>query len=178
MGYRHSKAEILDAALAAASEEGLSRLTFGRLARRLGISDRIVVYYFPSKDDLIGEVLVGLGARLQEALGPALTKPAGDHIEFVRAVWPTLARPEADPAFALFFEAGGLAAAGIEPYRTLSSGLMTAWVDWAAQCITGSAAHRKTEAAAAIATIDGLLMMRQLAGPAAANRAARGVTSR
>ena len=36
-------------------DEGLSRLTFGRLAKRIGINDRSIVYYFPTKADLIAE---------------------------------------------------------------------------------------------------------------------------
>ena len=52
MGHKHTKEEILEGALAAAFDDGLSQLTFGRLAKRLGINDRVVVYYFPSKDDL------------------------------------------------------------------------------------------------------------------------------
>ena len=60
MGYRHTKEEILDGALAAAFDEGLSQLTFGRLAKRLGVSDRIVVYYFPTKTDMITAVVAAL----------------------------------------------------------------------------------------------------------------------
>ena len=61
MGYRHTKDEILAGALDVAFVDGLSQLTFGRVARHLGISDRVVVYYFPTKDDLISEVLVAIG---------------------------------------------------------------------------------------------------------------------
>ena len=116
MGYRHTKEEILDAALAAASEDGLSQLTFGRVAKRIGISDRTVVYYFPTKEDLVGEVLIALATRLQETLAPAFASPATDHIELLRNAWPILASTDADPVFALFFEAAGLAAAKREPY--------------------------------------------------------------
>ena len=38
MGYRHTKQDILDGALAAVFDEGLNQLTFGRLAKRLGIT--------------------------------------------------------------------------------------------------------------------------------------------
>jgi AcrR family transcriptional regulator len=178
MGYRHTKEEILEAALAAAFDEGLSRLTFGRLARRLGISDRVVVYYFPSKDDLIGEVLGSLGLRLQATLAPTLSTPVDGHAALVRAMWPLLARPEVDPVFALFFEAGGLAAAGVEPYATLVPILMAGWIDWAASFVRGTAAHRRSEASAAIAVLDGLLLVRQLAGAAVADRAARALGAR
>jgi AcrR family transcriptional regulator len=173
MGYRHTKDDILAGALAAAFDEGLSQLTFGRLAKRLGVSDRVVVYYFPSKDELITEVLFGLGTQLQAALAPAFATPAANHVDMLRAAWPVLARPEHDPVFALFFEAGGLAAVGREPYRSLVPQLVTAWVEWAAGLIVGTPARRRVEAAAAIATIDGLLLFRQLAGPKAADQAAR-----
>jgi AcrR family transcriptional regulator len=137
------------------------------------ISDRIVVYYFPTKDDLIGEVLFAMGAELQQALAPAFSARAGNHLELVREAWPMLARPEADPVFALFFEASGLAATGREPYRSLVPQLVDAWITWASEFIRGTPARRRTEAEAAIAVIDGLLLLRQLAGPEAADRAAR-----
>lgn len=175
MGYRHSKEEILEGAVAAVFEEGLSRLTFGVLARRLGISDRIVVYYFPSKDDLIGEVLAVIGTRLEQALVAAVKRPVADHVQLVRSVWPLLARRAVDPVFAVYFEASGLAAAGVEPYRTMAPALVSGWIAWAEVLIEGTRTHRRTEAAAAVATLDGLLLIRQLAGAEVANRAARGV---
>lgn len=172
MGYRHTKDDILDGAIAAALDEGLSQLTFGRLAKRLGISDRIIVYYFPSKDELITEILLALGSQLQAALVTTLSPPPADHVALLRAVWPLLARPEVDPVFALFFEAAGLAAAGREPYRTLVPQMVEGWIDWAASLLGGTPARRRREAAAAIATIDGLLLLRQLAGPETAALAA------
>jgi AcrR family transcriptional regulator len=173
MGHKHTKAEILEGALAAALDEGLSQLTFGRLGKRLGISDRIIVYYFPTKEDLISEVVVSMGLQLQETLAAAFSSPAADYSELVRAAWPVLARPEADPIFALFFEANGLATAGRDPYRTLVPQLVELWIDWASNFIEGSSARRRADAEAAIATIDGLLLLRLLAGPDAADRAAR-----
>ena len=173
MGTKHTKAEILEGALAAALEDGLSQLTFGRLAKRLGMNDRTIVYYFPTKDDLITEVVLSMGIRLQEALGGAFTKPASDHLELARAAWPALTRPEHDRTFALFFEANGLAAAGREPFTTLVPQLIEAWVGWLEGFLTGPFTRRRAEAEAAIALIDGVLLLRQLAGPASAARAAK-----
>jgi AcrR family transcriptional regulator len=175
VGHKHSKDDILQGALAAAFGDGLSQLTFGRVAKQLGISDRVVVYYFPSKDALIGEVLYAMGAQLQSALAPAFASPAADHLDLLRAAWPIIAHVDSDRVFALFFEAAGLAAAGNEPYRSLVPQLVEAWVLWASALIDGTKARRRAEAEAAIALIDGLLMFRQLAGPEAATRAARTV---
>jgi AcrR family transcriptional regulator len=173
MGPKHTKEEILEGALVAALEDGLSQLTFGRLAKKLGINDRTIVYYFPAKDDLIGDVVTSMGVQLQTKLAEAFIEPAADHIELLRAAWPLLATPEADPIFALFFEANGLAAARREPYRTLVPMLVEVWIDWTTTFIKGTAKQRRTEAETAIAVLDGLLLLRQLAGPAAAQRASR-----
>ena len=172
MGHRHSKDEILAGALLAAFDDGLSQLTFGRLAKRLGISDRIIVYYFPTKDDLITEVMAAVGVRLQDTLAEAFVAPAADHLALARTAWPVLAQPDADPIFALFFEANGLAAAGRDPYRRVMTQLIDAWIEWLATFFDGTPATRRAESEAAIALIDGLLLLRQLAGPDAAARAA------
>ena len=173
MGHKHTKEEILEGALVAAFDEGLSQLTFGRLAKRMGISDRVIVYYFPSKDDLVGEVLYAMGTQLQQTLMATFSSPAADHVELLRWAWPILARPEADPVFALFFEASGLAATGREPYASLVPQLVEAWIAWASGVIRGTPARRRAEAEVAIAMFDGLLLLRQLAGPVVADRAAR-----
>ena len=172
MGYRHTREDILGGALEVAFEDGLSQLTFGRVAKRLGISDRVVVYYFPSKDELVSDVLVAVGIQLQQTLEPVFGSPAADYLELVRAAWPVVARPDADAVFALFFEANGLAAAGREPFRTLVPQLVDAWITWAAEFFQGTSAQRSAEAETAIALLDGWLLLRQLAGPAAAERAA------
>ena len=173
MGHKHSRDEILAGALAAAFEDGLSRLSFGRVAKHLGVNDRIVVYYFPTKDDLVSEVVVAMGIQLQQTLAPAFASPAADHLDLLRTAWPILAHPEADPVFALFFEANGLAAAGRAPYADLVPQLVDAWIAWAAEFLAGGPEQRRIEAETAIALVDGLLLLRQLAGPEAADRAAR-----
>ena len=172
VGYKHTKADILEEALRAATDDGLSQLTFGRLAKRLGISDRTVVYYFPSKDDLIGEVILAMGVQLQATLAEAFATPAKDHLEIVALTSQMLATDDVDPIFALFFEANGLAVAGREPYVSLVPSLVTMWIDWVAEFIDGGPDDRRAEAEAAIAVIDGLLLVRQLAGADAAERAA------
>ena len=174
MGRKHSREEILEGALQEALEEGVSRLSFGRVAKRLGIPDRTVVYYFPTKDDLVREVLGAMGAQLQEMLAPVFGGPPAESYEpLMRLAWPLLATPKADRLFSLFFEANGLAAAGREPYATLVPAFVEAWTTAVAGVMTGSAKKRRTEAEAAIALLDGLLLLRQLGGPAAADRAAR-----
>lgn len=173
MGYRHSREELLDGALEAALSEGLAKLTFGRLGTRLGVTDRALVYYFPSKADLISQVLTRLGERLQAVLADAFTVGARDHRDLLRSAWPALARPQVDPMFGLYLEASGMAASGAEPFRSLAGPLTQGWTLWLAEFIEGPDAVRRSEAEATLAVLDGLLLLRQLGGAAAANRAAK-----
>lgn len=177
MGHKYTKEALLAGALDAALEDGLSQLTFGRLAKRLGISDRILVYYFPTIADLVSQVIVAMGLRLQEAIAPAFSAPAADHLEMVRRAWPVVATPDHSRVFALFFEANGLAVVGREPYASLVPTLVTGWIDWAAEFIAGTAAERRTQAGAAIAIIDGLVLLRLLAGSDAADQAASAISA-
>ena len=172
MGHKHTKDELLGCALDDVLEHGLSRLTFGRLAKRLGVSDRIVVYYFPTKDVLITEVLLALGVQLQQVLTEAFTVPASDHLALARAAWPVLTRNGVDPLFAVFFEANGLAAAGRAPYRAVLTELIEAWIGRLSPLFTGTPGRQRAEAAATVALVDGLLLLRQMAGPDAAQQAA------
>lgn len=172
MGHRHTKDDLLAEALATALDVGLSQLSFGRVAERAGTSDRMVVYYFPTKDDLLSEVLVAVGLHLQQVLGGVIPAAGSDHRGLAAAAWPALARPAVDPYLALFFEANGLAAAGREPFRTLVPQLVDLWIEWLAGFVEGTPARRRAEGAAAIALVDGLLLLRHLAGPRVAQRAA------
>jgi AcrR family transcriptional regulator len=172
MGHKHTKEQILSGALDAAIDDGLSQLTFGRLAKRLGMNDRTIVYYFPTKDDLVAEVVLSMGVQLQDKLSIAFSQRADSYLDLARSAWPVLAAREADAVFALYFEANGLATAGLAPYNKLIPEIIEAWTTWLMTFLTGTSKRRRAEAEATIALIDGLLLLRQLAGPAASDRAA------
>jgi len=173
MGRRHTRDEILAGAVEVAFRDSLSELSFGRVARHLGINDRTVVYYFPTKDALVSDVLMAMGMQLQATLAPAFGSRATNHVDLLRQAWPILATEDADPIFALFFEANGLAVTGREPYASLMGGLVEMWIEWVTEFVDGDEEHRRGEAETAIALIDGLLLVRLLAGPDVAERAVR-----
>jgi len=173
MGHKYTREQILDEAVELALADGIGSLTFGRLAKRLATSDRVVVYYFPSKATLLADVLVEIGRRLQVVLARAFTGPAAGHREMAKAAYRVLATDDSDAIFAVYFEACGLAAAGAHPFADLAAALFDGWVDWLSGFFRGTLQQRRAEAEATLALVDGLLLMRQLAGPQAADRAAR-----
>ncbi len=173
MGYRHDEADILNAATATATEEGLSALSFGRVAARLQTSDRMVVYYFPTKEKLVGAVLATLGVQLQTLLNDAFGAETRPPAELFQRAWPVLTTRAADRVFAIFFELAGLAAAGREPFRTHAAKVMTDWLEWLSPRIAlATVTERQSAALGLIAQLDGLLLLRQTLGKRAANRAA------
>lgn len=174
MGPRYSAPDVLSSAVHVSLEGGLSALTFGRVAEHLGSSDRMVVYYFPTKTDLVAAVVAELGTELQQLLGVAFGDEPATPDQLVKAAWPVLSSKRGDRIFAVFFEMIGLASSGLEPYASLTTSFMHSWADWLADRVKGSRpAVRRQRALGVMARVDGLLMLRRVMGPAAAEAAAR-----
>lgn len=174
MGYKYDEATILDVAVEAALELGISQLTFGSLAKRSGINDRSIVYYFPTKEHLLSAVVVELGGRLRVGLDEAFGSEPLSPQELLDRAWPVLASPRFDRVFGLLFELVGLAGGGVEPYVHLAPELIRQWIDWLTPRVAISdQGDRRSAAAAVLAQIDGLLLLRLTAGPRVANQAAR-----
>lgn len=163
---------MLEASVAVAGEFGLSGLTFAKVAERLGTSDRMVVYYFPTKADLITATIVRMGGDLQVMLAKAFGAEPRSVDELIATAWPVLASRHADRVFAVLFEAIGLASAGKEPYSVLAPALLDGWATWLEPRVIGSSAKvRRRRALGVMATIDGLLLLRRLLGADAAQAA-------
>lgn len=173
VGYRHSSDEILAAAVAVSLEAGIAAVTFNRVGERLGISDRTVVYYFPTKADLITSVALAIVADLEALLERAFGSQRRSQADLLKLAWPVITTADADRVFALYFEIVGLASTGQAPYVDLARGLVHGFVQWITPRQLGSTpAVRRRRALAAVAQIDGLLLMRQILGPEAADLAA------
>ena len=174
VGYRHDRDELLAGAVDAALDGGLAELTFGRLASRLGVTDRMLVYYFTTKDALLQAVLSELAGRLLARLDQAFGPSRADAATLAGRAWPLLTDTEADRIFAVWFELAGHAAAGHEPHRALAQDLLAAWFEWASTKVEGrTAAARQREAARLLAIVDGALLLHHLGQRDAAQVAIR-----
>lgn len=174
MGYKYDRQQILDAAVDAVLAEGVSQLTFGRLARRLGVPDRSIVYYFPTKTDLLTATVMEVGSRMQVLLADAFGQDPRPCEELARRAWTVLATEQADPVLAVFLEVVGLGVSGVEPFDVLAPAVVSAWAEWLTPLVAAETPElARDDALATMALLDGLLILRHTTGAEAAERVAR-----
>jgi AcrR family transcriptional regulator len=173
VGYKHSAEEIAAAAAALALDEGLGALTFGRVARRLGVADRTVVYYFPSKADLVLAAVATMGTAFQDVLDQAFGEAPLPPDELAARAWPVLSSDQARPLLAVFLELIGLSAARTPPYDTLAATVVNDWIAWLVPRIAADdPAQARAGALGVLVRLDGLLVLLHSVGAATADEAA------
>ena len=110
--------------------EGLNKTGLRLLAQVAGTSDRMLIYYFGSKEALLNEVLGTIVANVTVQLDALLgtqPRPAGELL----AQLTSLTMSESfTPAVQLWFELVGLAARGEEPYLSNAQILANNWIAW------------------------------------------------
>jgi AcrR family transcriptional regulator len=100
------RAQLLDAAVDYAVEQGLADLTLRPLAEALAVSPNTLVHHFGSKEELISAILNGVRDRLRAMRSEMARDPEQAPLE---GVWAWTASPERDAFFRSFFEAYGIA---------------------------------------------------------------------
>ncbi len=82
---RETRARILEAALAEASDSGFHRASLARIAARAGVALGSVNYHFGSRDELLRELMTALIGDLMTRLDAADAGEGGDFFERERA---------------------------------------------------------------------------------------------
>lgn len=174
MARKIDEATLLESAVDATLGGGLAELTFGRLSRRTGISDRMLVYYFGDKSRLVERVMQTLGERLISELETAFGPHAQPIPDLVAKAWPVLTGPTLEGIFAVWLELAGRAATKHEPERRLAAQITSALLEWCSTKVSASTpAARSAQAALLAAVLDGALLLHHLGQPHAAREAIR-----
>ena len=155
----------MSAAVEVVQRVGLAELTYKRVGEHLGIADRTVVYYFPTKTDLVLAVLGVVAQRVGDAMAAILEERDLTPGQAMTAIWRSLASEELDPYFRVYIELLGLAIARRAPYEELHTRNYQQWVAWLEPRMAGPVAQRRAAAIAAFAQVDGLLILRHLGLP-------------
>ncbi|MEY3806756.1 MAG: hypothetical protein RIR69_1568 [Actinomycetota bacterium] len=176
MGHKYSRDDMVAAIANVTLRDGVSKLTFRNVAEELGTSDRMVVYYFPAKEDLVLAAVAALSSRMQLLLEEAFGNDRRSPDELIESAWPVLKKKNADRIFRVFLELVGLSVSGIGPYDRITHNILDEWADWLAERVDApNQPERRRLALGVIARVDGLLLLRHALGPDAADEAARAI---
>ncbi|MDQ4054849.1 MAG: TetR/AcrR family transcriptional regulator [Actinomycetota bacterium] len=111
------RAEWTEAVTDYVLEHGLIGLSLRPLAADLGTSDRMLLYHFGSKDELVAAVLRAADARSTEYVHHMV--PSKDLRGAVRDLWAAMLVPHVDRCTRLYVEAAALGLFGQEPYASV-----------------------------------------------------------
>lgn len=121
-----ARAALLHQAAAYVLQHGLNGLSLRPLAAALGVSARLLLYHFGSKEHLVTEVLAVVASQQQTLLGSLGAET--DPLARFDALWAGLTSPEFMPFLRSLFEVELRAMDGDGAYRQFARGTMQAWL--------------------------------------------------
>jgi TetR/AcrR family transcriptional regulator len=136
-GGAERRTTIVEEAIRAFGREGYQGASLDQIAQAVGIRKQTLLYYFPTKDDLLETCLAAAGKRVAEDIAAALEAPleAGERAEAV--IHAVYALAEEWPEFPMFIrEAGRLGpnafdrfAGALDPLRERAVEFLQAGMD-------------------------------------------------
>jgi AcrR family transcriptional regulator len=118
--------ELAEAATDYALEHGLIGLSLRPLAEALGTSDRMLLYHFDDKDDLVATILRTTSERSERSLRGLPAAP--DLRTAVLDLWRAVTTGPQERCQRLYVEAAALGLFGREPYATVMRETNAHWV--------------------------------------------------
>jgi AcrR family transcriptional regulator len=157
---------------------GLSQTSLRQLAAAAGVSDRMILYYFTDKADIIQSVLARIAAEMTALLDGAVPKDVQMSASalMTHAAQITLG-PKMRPYMALWIEIIAAAAKDEQPYLGVSKLVTAGFLDWIEARLAGpSGSEKRAVAAMVFAMIDGLTILDMCAGPEISAMAVQAMT--
>jgi AcrR family transcriptional regulator len=158
MGRRpnpQAKIDLLERAAKYVLEHGMTDLSLRPLASALGVSARLLLYHFGSKEQLVIEVLSAIATQQQNVL--VHSDPNATSSQRLDALWQQLTSPELTPFLRSLFEVELRAIDGDELYRQFARDALQAWLEVVAAHLIDADAPTHNFV---LATLTGLLIDR------------------
>jgi len=143
-------------------EHGLLDLSLRPLAAALGTSDRMLLYHFADKNDLVATVLNVSNAR--SVRGIRELRPSRDVRQAVVDLWGVVSKPEQARCQRLYVEAAALGVLGAEPFATVVGEANEQWLGALADHLVSSG-MRASDAGRAARLVEAAFMGFQLDEP-------------
>lgn len=141
---------------------GLAGASLRPMARAAGTSDRMLLYYFPDKDALIGAVLTHIAERLMALFGDVSALPKRPRAELTGLLYEQMTSEAVWPYARLWLEIAALAAGGDERLKSIGGAIGHSFLDWGAAQLDCPDADRPAEAARLLIGIEGRILLKSL----------------
>jgi AcrR family transcriptional regulator len=143
--------KLLDAIADALMARGVSEVALRPLARAVGSSPRVLLYYFGSKEKLVVKALGRLRARQRETWTKLKNTDFDKPSDACRAIWREMSAPNAEPLFRMFLDAYAKALRRRRPFAGFLKSAVDDWLDFlAAPLLARSVAEAEARAHATV----------------------------
>src|ERR1700679_1507390 len=111
--------------------EGLGAATLRPLAAAARTSDRMLLYYFADKDELLTATLDRIAARMVAELDGAIpVEPRRSFAVLLEQVWAAMASESLQPYMPLWLHLASGAARGLQPHRDVAGAIADGFLAW------------------------------------------------
>jgi AcrR family transcriptional regulator len=153
------RAEIVEKLARHVIEAGLGDTGLRRLAEVAGTSDRMLLYYFENKDDILGAVLSRIASGLAESLEAMLGAGPLPPARALEAIWKTLKRDVFADQLRLWLELSSHASRGNPFFGEAVARIGRDWVAWLSEILDAPQADRAALAVLMMAAVDGQVVL-------------------
>ena len=111
--------------------EGLAAATLRSLAAAVGTSDRMLLYYFADKEELLTATLDRIATRMIAQLDGAIpVEPRKPFPVLLEQVWTAMASERLLPFMPLWLDLASGAARGLQPHRDVAGDIADGFLAW------------------------------------------------
>jgi AcrR family transcriptional regulator len=124
--------ELLDEIVRYVVKHGVAELSLRPLAKAVGSSPRVLLYYFGSKERLIVKALARLRESQRHVLGGMREARYERPSDACRAIWKQMSAPASEPLFRFFLETYALALRHPKRYGDFLNSAVEDWLNFIA----------------------------------------------
>ena len=122
------KNEIIAGTIQAILKQGIAQISLRPLARALNTSDRMILYYFKNKDELMTAAVEQLADTIVQQIRWELSASTIRNAKtFIQAAWDVFLRPANKNAALVFYEIEFLSLRQPEKYQKIARSIMLKW---------------------------------------------------
>jgi AcrR family transcriptional regulator len=160
--------------------EGLGAATLRPLAAAAGTSDRMLLYYFADKDELLAATLDRIAQRMITELDGAIpVEPPRPFAVLLEQAWTAMASDSLRPFMPLWLDLASGAARGLQPHRAIAGKIADGFLAWATIRLQPESDGRPSLLAPLfLASIEGPYLLKAIGRGVIADSAVVGLVSR